>query len=48
MSSSFSVCSEALNDAGEVVFVVDLVDDTLLEGFRSAIYLATPNKPAAR
>ena len=47
LSGSFSVCSEALNNAGEVVFIVDLVDHTRLEGFRSAIYLASPKKPVA-
>jgi hypothetical protein len=47
LSSSFQVCPEALNDAGEVVFVVDLEDRTVLEGFRTAIYLATPKKPLA-
>ena len=45
LSTSFSVCSEAVNDAGEVVFIVDLVDPTNFAGFRSAIYLATPRKP---
>jgi len=45
VSGSFSVCSEALNDAGEVAFIVDLVDPTRIEGFRSAIYLASPRKP---
>ena len=47
LSTSFSVCSEALNNAGEVVFIVDLVDPTQLEGFRSAIYLASPKRPPA-
>ena len=47
ISASFSVCSEALNDSGEVVFIVDLVDPTQIEGFRSAIYLASPKKPFA-
>ena len=47
ISSSFSVCSEALNNLGEVVFIVDLVDPTRIEGFRSAIYLASPKKPLA-
>jgi hypothetical protein len=47
LSSSFSVCSEALNDSGEVVFIVDLEDPSRLEGFRSAIYLASPKKPLA-
>jgi hypothetical protein len=36
ISTSFSVCSEALNNAGEVVFTVDLEDATQLGGFRSA------------
>ena len=45
LAGSFSVCSEALNDAGEVVFIVDLEDATQVEGFRSAIYRATPKKP---
>jgi hypothetical protein len=47
LSGSFSVCSEALNNSGEVVFIVDVEDRTLLEGFRSAIYLASPKKPLA-
>ena len=47
ISTSFSVCSEALNNSGEVVFIVDLVDPTRIEGFRSAIYLASPKKPLA-
>ena len=47
ISGSFSVCSEALNDAGEVVFIVDLVDSTQLEGFRSAaIYLGVAEEAA--
>jgi hypothetical protein len=45
ISGSFSVCSEALNDLGEVVFIVDLEDSSRIEGFRSAIYLASPKKP---
>jgi hypothetical protein len=47
VSTSFSVCSEALNDSGEVVFIVDIVDPTRIEGFRSAIYLASPKRPLA-
>jgi hypothetical protein len=47
LSGSFSVCSEALNDSGEVVFIADIVDPTRLEGFRSAIYLASPRKTVA-
>jgi hypothetical protein len=47
ISTSFSVCSEALNNSGEVVFIVDLEDQSQLEGFRSAIYLASPKKPLA-
>ena len=45
VSGSFSVCSEALNDSGEVAFIVDLVDPSRIEGFRSAIYLASPRRP---
>jgi hypothetical protein len=45
LGGSFSVCSEALNDSGEVVFIVDVVDATRIEGFRSAIYLASPKRP---
>jgi hypothetical protein len=45
LSGSFSVCSEALNNSGEVVFIVDVADPTVPEGFRSAIYLASPRKP---
>jgi hypothetical protein len=45
LSASFSVCSEALNNSGEVVFIVDLVDPSQIEGFRSALYLASPKKP---
>ena len=47
IGSSFSVCSEALNDSGEVVFSVDILDDTLEFGFRTAIFLASPKKPLA-
>jgi hypothetical protein len=47
ISISFSVCSEALNNSGEVVFIVDLEDPSRIEGFRSAIYLASPKKPLA-
>jgi hypothetical protein len=45
ISGSISFCAEGLNDSGEVAFIVDLEDRTLLEGFRSAIYLAAPKKP---
>ncbi len=45
ISGSITFCAEGLNDAGEIAFIVDLEDDRLLEGFRSAIYLATPKKP---
>ena len=44
ISGSFSVCAEALNNAGEIAFIVDLVDNTQLEGFRTAIYVASPKK----
>ena len=47
ISTSFSVCAHALNNSGEVVFVVDLEDSTQLAGLRSAIYLASPKKPLA-
>ena len=47
ISGSFSVCSEALNNAGEIVFIVDLVDNPQLEGFRTAIYVASPKKAAS-
>jgi hypothetical protein len=47
LSGSFAVCAEALNNSGEVAFIVDLVDQTRIEGFRSAIYLASPKKPLA-
>jgi len=45
ISGSITFCAEGLNDSGEVAFIVDLEDNALLEGFRSAIYLATPKKP---
>ena len=45
ISTSISLCAEGLNDSGEVAFIVDVEDRTVLEGFRSAIYLATPKKP---
>jgi hypothetical protein len=45
ISGSITFCAEGLNNSGEVAFIVDLEDNTLLEGFRSAIYLATPKKP---
>jgi hypothetical protein len=47
INGSFSVCSEALNNSGEVVFIVDLVDDTNFNGFRTAIYVASPRKALA-
>jgi hypothetical protein len=45
ISGSITFCAEGLNNSGEVAFIVDLEDNTTLEGFRSAIYLATPKKP---
>jgi hypothetical protein len=45
LSGSVTFCAEGLNNAGEVAFIVDLEDKTVPEGFRSAIYLATPKKP---
>lgn len=45
ISTSISLCAEGLNNSGEVAFIVDVEDRSLLEGFRSAIYLATPKKP---
>ena len=45
ISTSIGVCAEGLNNSGEVAFTVDLEDRTRIEGFRSAIYLATPKKP---
>jgi len=42
ISTSISVGAEALNDSGEVVFIVDLEDPTQFTGFRTAIYLASP------
>ena len=45
ISTSISLCAEGLNNSGEVAFMVDVEDNTRLEGFRSAIYLATPKKP---
>ena len=45
ISTSIALCAEGLNDAGEVAFIVDLEDNRRPEGFRSAIYLATPKKP---
>ena len=47
LSSSFSFCTEGLNEAGEVAFVVDVLDDTQFAGFRTVLYLATPKKPLA-
>ena len=47
ISGSFSVCAEALNDAGEIAFIVDLVDNTQLEGLRTAIYVASPRNASA-
>jgi hypothetical protein len=47
LDGSFSVCSEAINDSGTVVFIVDVEDPQQPGGFRSAIYLATPKKPTA-
>lgn len=44
LSTSLSVCAEALNDSGEVAFIVDIADSTVLEGFRSAIFLASPKR----
>jgi hypothetical protein len=45
ISTSINLCAEGLNNSGEVAFMVDLEDRTRIEGFRSAIYLATPRKP---
>jgi hypothetical protein len=45
ISTSIGFCAEGLNNSGEIVFTVDLEDNARLEGFRSAIYLATPKKP---
>lgn len=45
ISTSISFCAEGLNNSGEVAFIVDLEDNTRIEGFRSAIYLATPKRP---
>jgi hypothetical protein len=42
IDTSISVGAEALNDSGEVVFIVDLEDPTVFTGFRTAIYLASP------
>jgi len=48
LASSFSVGAEALNDSGEVAFLVDLEDATRIEGFRSALYLASPRRGHTR
>jgi len=45
LSASFNVGAEALNNSGEVVFIVDLADSTRIEGLRSVIYVASPRKP---
>ena len=45
LAGSFSVCAEALNDAGEIVFIADVEDASRIEGFRSVIYRATPRRP---
>ena len=45
ISTSINLCAEGLNDSGGVVFTVVVQDNTVLEGFRSAIYLATPKTP---
>ena len=45
ISGSITFCAEGLNNSGEVAFIVDLEDNTVPEGFRSAIYLGTPRKP---
>jgi hypothetical protein len=45
LSGSIIFCAEGLNESGEVAFIVDVEDNTRIEGFRSAIYLATPKKP---
>jgi hypothetical protein len=42
ISTSFSVGAEALNDSGEVVFIVDLEGSTVFPDVRTAIYLASP------
>ena len=44
IDGSITFCAEGLNDAGEIAFIVDVEDNTVLEGFRSAIYLATPKR----
>ena len=45
ISTSIGLCAEGLNNSGEIAFTVDVEDRTRIEGFRSAIYLATPKKP---
>ena len=45
ISTSINLCAEGLNDSGGVVFTVVVQDNAVLEGFRSAIYLATPKTP---
>ena len=47
ISVSFSFCTEGLNNAGEVAFIVDVLDDARIEGFRTVLYLASPRKPLA-
>jgi hypothetical protein len=47
LSSSFRFCTEGLNNAGEIAFIVDVLDDTRFEGFRTTLYLASPKKPLA-
>lgn len=42
ISTSFTVGPEALNDSGEVVFIVDLEGSTVFPDIHTAIYMASP------
>jgi hypothetical protein len=41
---SLSFCEEGLNDSGQLAFVADLADDRAPNGFRAAVFRATPKR----
>jgi hypothetical protein len=39
-----SFCEEGLNDAGQLAFIADLADPSAQNGFRTAVFRATPRR----
>jgi hypothetical protein len=37
-------CEEGLNDVGELAFIADLADPSAPNGFRTAVFRATPRR----